>query len=1605
MKKNLVEALLFCFSSIALGTNYYVSPTGDDANSGSEFLPFQTVNAALQVADGGDTILLTEGVYREMIDLANYSGATSNSATLQLKAVDGDNVIIDGTDVISGTWSAEGNGIYSINFPTEVSQLFISENSEPTQCIIARWPNVTANINDPFKHPHSKVDANFTYNNYETELTNPPSTFNDSQLSTLSNTDISGAKVWMMPGTSWFNITEVVDSATNSSITFTGRYTGFIPSQGFYPKGGSRFYLHSHLNLLDAEYEWFQKDGKVYFYAPGGVDPTTLTVMARVRENGLFNNSTNYVEVSDIDFFASTVEIRSDYNRIENCNIQYPQAFFNNGEQNVVIGNEEHVKFKGDEGVIIKGNGNYVGTCEIAYSLGSGIDILSGSTNSSIENCLVHDANWAGSISPAINTVGTNHTISQNTIFRCGRSGIRVYNTKASQFLKNHIYDYGKIAYDLGAIKGGHPDYQETVFAYNYYHSPDPDGHTAGGIYLDQYSGNALIHHNTSYNVKGVNLNGYAYNDRVYNNTFINPAINGDDTVAWNHYQRVSTWDYVSVYTKNNLTSNVLYKSNDSTNFDADSTDPKTTAGSQQATTVKTSGAADATVNNGDFNNVINTTISSLKVVGAEYGDFRLLSDSPAIDAGTADLSITPTKTFPASWGWQDPVLDESSLISGYNGAAPDAGAYEYGATNENGNWIAGVTWSPDWNSAPVPQISVAQDPDNSNNFTFSAENSTDAEGWIMRYDWDFGDGNKFYGKSVSHTFQSLGDFTVTLTLRDNFSASASTQVNVTVPIGFTIDKLVTQPTPTVQLTLISGNTSGDIEMYVGKFDAGVTESEWDYNFTKTGINDLSEKISVEMTDALQDGITYYARVKVIGNNGTEWSEAKTITLDRINSLPYSDKLLVHVSANDRRLQSDQNLSTWLSLSGTSYNATEIASETTTLYKANQVKGMGAVHFNDSIMKFDTPRIKSTEAITAFVVYTNKTPETDQTYQRLISVKGDIANDFNNSGWQAQVAKNGTHNPIQVTTPTVVKLAKTDVYQAYKGVIYLGTNANSFETNNYNKYTLQAEYYEVAVYEGTLSTAEQNEISAWLTAKWSTADTFPEPDADWDGDGFTNAEEAINGSDPSIANFDTDKDGASDQEEMLAGTDPNDFFDRPDFEDSDFDGLSDTLESLLNSDPLIQDSDEDGFMDRVEFEANTLLDQPLSQPVLASKIVGNSSYGFEKFDGSEFVTQDGRINGTPQSMARSSDNVEWIFEKNASVTNAREIGVGNGTNVLTLGYVSDLSGNGLTSAEGAVIIKPVINRGFGTLTFRTNAWLTSSDESTYKIKVDYFDNETATWVTLSSQIITDIDGGGQESRSITIDKNFQQADAIKITAFEVTPQHGLNNSTGVFIDDVALTSYTQNIQEPEPTPVLGLEIEQNGTVLTWSCESLIDVKAFKIIDRETGEILGTVLTTESNYYQFEIESEQDIFLVIVDNDGSEQYFTPADGNKITTVYDLKTGWNLIALKGEAVELKDLTNFTSGSLWTWNGSDYETTTNPEPNQAIWVYSETDQIVTVSSYKCPTKLSLTNGWNLVGVSENQKILVQALAVYQWNGFYRNLDLTDLLLEGQAYWIFVL
>ncbi|RYY76894.1 MAG: DUF1565 domain-containing protein [Gammaproteobacteria bacterium] len=84
-------------SSVAqLGTNYYVSPSGNDSNNGSINAPFKTIQRAANLVNAGDTVYVRSGTYNETIDIKR-SGSSNSGLRIIFKNYPGEFPIVDAT--------------------------------------------------------------------------------------------------------------------------------------------------------------------------------------------------------------------------------------------------------------------------------------------------------------------------------------------------------------------------------------------------------------------------------------------------------------------------------------------------------------------------------------------------------------------------------------------------------------------------------------------------------------------------------------------------------------------------------------------------------------------------------------------------------------------------------------------------------------------------------------------------------------------------------------------------------------------------------------------------------------------------------------------------------------------------------------------------------------------------------------------------------------------------------------------------------------------------------------------------------------------------------------------------------------------------------------------------------------------------------------------------------------------------------------------------------------------------------------------------------------------------------------------------------------------
>lgn len=168
-----------------------------------------------------------------------------------------------------------------------------------------------------------------------------------------------------------------------------------------------------------------------------------------------------------------------------------------------------------------------------------------------------------------------------------------------------------------------------------------------------------------------------------------------------------------------------------------------------------------------------------------------------------------------------------------------DVYVYESGARNGDSFDVDGIKLfdppppSPNTNVPPVARASSTPTaPFVGNTVNFDASGSTDVDGTIVSYLWNFGDGASATGSTASHVFASAGTYTVTFVVTDDKGAVGSAVVVVPVgpqappnlPPTARISSSASSATIGVAITFdgsASSDTDGTVTSYAWRFGDG----------------------------------------------------------------------------------------------------------------------------------------------------------------------------------------------------------------------------------------------------------------------------------------------------------------------------------------------------------------------------------------------------------------------------------------------------------------------------------------------------------------------------------------------------------------------------------------------------------------------------------------------------------------------------------------------------------------------------------------------------------------------------------------------------------------
>ncbi|MET0580029.1 MAG: LamG-like jellyroll fold domain-containing protein, partial [Ilumatobacteraceae bacterium] len=147
------------------------------------------------------------------------------------------------------------------------------------------------------------------------------------------------------------------------------------------------------------------------------------------------------------------------------------------------------------------------------------------------------------------------------------------------------------------------------------------------------------------------------------------------------------------------------------------------------------------------------------------------------------------------------------------------------------------------------------------------ASASSDPDGTVAGYDWQFGDGGTASGPTASHPYAAAGDYTVTLTVTDDDGATATTTRTVTV----TAPAVNQAPTAAITATTtgLTANVSGS-----GSTDADGSVASYAWTFSDGGT-----ATGVSATRTFATAGTYTATLVVTDDDGATGTATTPVTV------------------------------------------------------------------------------------------------------------------------------------------------------------------------------------------------------------------------------------------------------------------------------------------------------------------------------------------------------------------------------------------------------------------------------------------------------------------------------------------------------------------------------------------------------------------------------------------------------------------------------------------------------------------------------------------------------------------------------------------------------
>jgi hypothetical protein len=524
-------AILFASSASLSAAELFVSPTGNDAASGTWAAPFATLTRARDEArkfrSEPRTIILRGGTHelpQGLVLSAEDSGTT-------WRAADGEKPVLVGGRSVA-LWKPWRDGIVQATLDAkDMKQLFFAGKRQT----LARYPNFDA------KNPYGGGWAYADGVMWPMYVENP-----DENKHTLlvkkedwrTWEHPEDVEVFSFPRYNWWNDIIRIKSVQPADRTVT------LSRDGSYAiRANDRYYFQGALEELDAPGEWQfdRRTHTLYFKPPGELSSPVLYPTTRdiLKIDGADSVTVRGLTFECADGSAVAIS-KSQHCRVEACTIR-----------NVGDGSGNGVSVSG-------GSDNGVVGCDI-YEIGrNGVSLGGGETKTLTaagnfaDNCYIHHVGVFYKQGVGVSLDGTGQRVSHCLIHDTPRFGI-MFSGNAHILEFNHMRHLALETEDVGATYCGGRDWispRGTVIRHNYIHDVLGYGwngkwtspYFAWGIYLDDNSGGVDVIGNIVVRCGRSLFHGHNAQDaRVENNIFVDGGMRQWEFNGWTTQHRFWT--------------------------------------------------------------------------------------------------------------------------------------------------------------------------------------------------------------------------------------------------------------------------------------------------------------------------------------------------------------------------------------------------------------------------------------------------------------------------------------------------------------------------------------------------------------------------------------------------------------------------------------------------------------------------------------------------------------------------------------------------------------------------------------------------------------------------------------------------------------------------------------------------------------------------------------------------------------------------------------------------------------------------------------------------------------------------------------------------------